>query len=125
MVRKRKTQEASAEVNVGVEVPANNLRASLEKVKDEDGVVGYILRNSKLASIDLKDPSKIIDYAILSSSMFEAGEELCGVFDLGRLRQVYLEGSETRVLTMIIDENRLDLFTNGKVDPRDIAKKIL
>lgn len=124
MAKKRKTQETSVEMNLGVEVPANGLRASLEKTKDEEGVIGYILRNAKLASIDLKDPLKIIDYAMLSSSMLEVGEELATLFDLGEVKQVYLEGEETKVLSMIIGENRLNLFTNNKVNPMDIAKKI-
>ena len=37
------------------------LRANLEEIRNYDGVVGYILKNTNSASIDLKDPAKITD----------------------------------------------------------------
>jgi len=54
----RKNQESKGE----------KIKQNINSIKEKEGVIGYILRNSKSASIDLKDPSKVIDYAILSSS---------------------------------------------------------
>lgn len=128
MAKKRRPQEATVETDLAVEIPANPtsaIKANLEKIKDEEGMIGYILRNTKLASIDLKDPSKLIDYAMLSSSMFETAEELATLFSLGAIKQVYLEGEEAKVLSITMGENRLNLFTDHKANPRDIAKKIV
>ena len=81
MVKKRKDVQhvvALTEPITAVEeaITANNIRTRLEDIKNYEGVVGYILRNSSSASIDLKDPTKIIDYAIISSSSIDAGQTL-------------------------------------------------
>ena len=44
------------------------LKENINKIKTKEGMIGYILRNANSASIDLKDPTRIIDYAVLSSS---------------------------------------------------------
>jgi len=70
--KKRDSQDVTAvtqPITVEETTSMDNLRANLEEIKTYDGVVGYILRNSTSAAIDLKDPTKIIDYAILSSSL--------------------------------------------------------
>lgn len=125
MAKKRKPQDTVMEADLSVEIPADNLRANLERVKDEEGVIGYILRNTKLASIDLKDPTKLIDYAMLSSSMLEVGKELATLFDLGEVKQVYIEGEEAKVLSVMVGVNRLNLFTEQKANILEIAKKIV
>jgi hypothetical protein len=35
-----------------------NLQEKLQEIKDQEGIIGYILRDEKSASIDLKDPKK-------------------------------------------------------------------
>ena len=62
--RKEKTPEKkvfSTEKDEEVEV----LKAKLESVKDMPEVIGYILRNSRSATIDAKDPTKIIDLSLI------------------------------------------------------------
>ena len=88
MVRKKKSsqevvQETESPLAFEEATPDNKLRKNLEEIKNSEGVIGYILRNSTSAAIDLKDPSKIIDYAVLSSSALEASEELSELFNLG------------------------------------------
>jgi len=73
----RKNQESKGE----------KIKQNINSIKEKEGVIGYILRNSKSASIDLKDPSKVIDYAILSSSAFETSEELSSILDLGQVNR--------------------------------------
>jgi len=34
------------------------LQEKLQEIKEQEGIIGYILRGSKSASIDLKDPKK-------------------------------------------------------------------
>jgi predicted regulator of Ras-like GTPase activity (Roadblock/LC7/MglB family) len=68
---------------------SEKLHESLEDIKTREGIIGYILRTSDAASIDVKDPTKIIDYAVLSSTALEVGEELSETFELGSRRMSY------------------------------------
>jgi predicted regulator of Ras-like GTPase activity (Roadblock/LC7/MglB family) len=125
--KKRSFQEVAAvaePVTVEETISVNNLRANLEEIKAYDGVVGYILRNSTSAAIDLKDPTKIIDYAIISSSALDAGEELSRVFDLGEVKDIVVEGKGVKVLSLIVGENRISIFLEKDADCERILRKL-
>jgi predicted regulator of Ras-like GTPase activity (Roadblock/LC7/MglB family) len=125
--KKRDFQEvaAMAEPLATEEVTSvSNLRASLEEVKTYDGVIGYILRNSTSAAIDLKDPMKIIDYAIISSSALDAGEELSKFFDLGEVKDMLVEGKNVKVLSLTVGENRISVFMEKDADCEKILRKL-
>lgn len=56
------------------EVTPERLRTVLDEMRTKDSaIVGYIIRNTKSASVDLNDPAKIIDFASLSSAAKETG----------------------------------------------------
>jgi len=125
--KKRSFQEVAAvaePVTVEETISVNNLRANLDEIKTYDGVVGYILRNSTSAAIDLKDPTKIIDYAIISSSALDAGEELSKLFDLGAVKDIVVEGKGVKVLSLIVGENRISIFLEKDADCEKILKKL-
>lgn len=100
------------------------IRTSLEEIKAHDGVIGFILRNSKSATIDLKDPTKIIDYAILSSSAFETSEVLSEDFKLGTVRSIVIQGEDKKVLSLTDDGNRISVFIEKDVEWEKILKKL-
>ncbi len=102
----------------------SKLRKNLEEIKTHEGVIGYIFRNSKSAAIDLKDPTKIIDYAVLSSSSIETGEELSELFDLGQIKNVVVEGKEAKVLSLVDNQNRISIFTEKNIDIAKLIKKL-
>jgi predicted regulator of Ras-like GTPase activity (Roadblock/LC7/MglB family) len=102
----------------------SNLRANLEEIKKYDGVVGYILRNTKSASIDLKDPAKIIDYAILSSTTFDATEEVSDLFELGTLKNIIVNGKNVRMLSLTVEQNKISIFMENNADTEKILKKL-
>lgn len=101
-----------------------NLRVTLEDINSKDGVIGYILRGSTSASVDIKDPSKIIDYAVLSSAAFETSENLCHLFALGNICSVVLEGKDLKILCLAIGDHRLSVFMEKTVDHNSIYKKL-
>jgi len=101
-----------------------NMKENIEKIKTKEGVIGYILRNMSSASIDLKDPTKVIDYAVLSSSALEASEELSKNFDLGDAKYVLVEGDDTKVLSFTLEENRVSIFMGKNVDHNRIYKEL-
>jgi len=102
----------------------DNLRPVLEEIKKSDGVIGYILRNTTSATIDLNDSTKLIDYATLSSSTFEAGEQLSELFELGKIRHIKVEGKDINTLHLSIDENDISIFMEKTADAKKILEKM-
>jgi len=94
------------------------LKTKLESIKDMPEVIGYILRNSRSATIDAKDPTKIIDYAMLSAAMIETAEKLVEIFQLGEAEKIVLEGNAAKLLSFSIGENSISVFMkkNAKED---------
>ena len=94
------------------------LKAKLESIKDMPEVIGYILRNSRSATIDAKDPTKIIDYAMLSSATIETAKKLIEIFQLGEAEKIVLEGNTAKLLSLSIGENSISVFMekNAKED---------
>lgn len=103
---------------------ASSLRATLEEIKTYEGVIGYILRNSSSAAIDLKDPTKIIDYAILSSAALDSGEELSELFDLGDVKSIVVEGGDVKVFSLAIGGNKVSIFLEKGADCEKILRKL-
>jgi predicted regulator of Ras-like GTPase activity (Roadblock/LC7/MglB family) len=128
MTKKKKetdlTSEVTEPVALHLTVSESDLRARLEEIKGREGVIGYILRNSHSASIDLKDPARIIDYAILSSSTIDAGEELADQFNVGEVKSIVVEGKNAKMLSMIIDENRISIFMEKSVDAETLKNAL-
>lgn len=125
--KKRSFQEVAAmaePVTVEETISVNNLRANLDEIKTYDGVVGYILRNSTSAAIELKDPTKLIDYAIISSSALDASEELSKLFDLGAVKDIIVEGKGVKVLSLTVGENRISIFLEKDADCEKILRKL-
>ena len=125
--KKRSFQEVAAvaePVTVEETISLNNLRANLDEIKTYDGVVGYILRNSTSAAIELKDPTKLIDYAIISSSALDASEELSKLFDLGAVKDIVVEGKGVKVLSLTVGENRISIFLEKDGDCEKILRKL-
>ena len=100
------------------------LQESLKDLKTIDGIIGYILRSSNSASIDLKDPTKVIDYAILSATALEAGQEISNTFEIGEANTIVLEGEDIKALSMIIGDDRLSIFMENKVDHNKLCKDL-
>jgi predicted regulator of Ras-like GTPase activity (Roadblock/LC7/MglB family) len=128
MVKKKRSfpEVAAATEQVAVEeaVPVNDLRSSLDEIKSYEGIIGYILKNSTSVAIDLKDPTKIIDYAVISSSVLDASVELSELFDLGEIKDVVVEGKSVKALCLAVGENRISVFMEKNADREKILRKL-
>lgn len=124
--KKKSVQEAAVltETTAAEARPVSDLRTSLEEIKAYDGVIGYILRNSTSASIDLKDPTKLIDFAILSSSALDLSKELSELFNLGEVKDIVVEGKDVKVLSLTIDENKISVFLEKNAEYESILRKL-
>ena len=118
------TDEVNEQIPVQVNASENDLRAKLGEIRGHDGVIGYILRNSHTASIDVKDPTRIIDYAILSASAIDISKELSDLFDVGDIKNLVVEGKNVRMLSVTIDGNRISIFMDKDVDCEAIRKAL-
>lgn len=101
-----------------------DLRATLERIKSREDIIGYIIRGTTSASVDIKDPSKIIDYAALSAEAIESGESLSSLFELGKICDIILEGKNLKVLSLTRGEQQLSIFMEKTVDHNALLKEI-
>jgi predicted regulator of Ras-like GTPase activity (Roadblock/LC7/MglB family) len=128
MVKKKRSIQETVEVEEPVAVEeatsTSSLRSSLDQIKAHEGVIGYILRNATSASIDLKDPAKIVDYAILSSSALDASKELTSLLELGDPRSVIVEGKSSKMLSVVVGDNKISVFMEKSVDSEAILRKL-
>ena len=102
----------------------STLRANLEEIRNYDGIVGYILKDTDSASIDLKDPAKIIDYAILSSTTFDSTEELSKLFNLEGIKDIIINGKNLKMISLTIEKNRISIFLENSSDDDRVLKRI-
>jgi len=100
------------------------VQGKLQSIKGREGIIGYIFRGSNSASIDLKDPTKIIDYAVLSATAFKAGQDMSAIFEVGEVETILLEGEGAKVLSMMINNHRLSIFMEKNVDHNKLFKDL-
>ncbi len=127
MVKKKKLAEVTeiTQPVALVEVePRGDLKSSLEQVKTCEGIIGYIVRNSKTATVDLADPTRITDYAILSSLSLDAGVEISQLLDLGPVESLTITGNNAKMLSLTIEDNKVAVFMEKATDSEMIMRKL-
>ena len=100
------------------------LQEKLQDIKDQEGIIGYILRDTKSASIDLKDPTKVIEFAVLSSTSFDVAENIAVALQIGEVDRIVVESDETKLVSMNTDANRLSIFMENSVDHNKLCKSL-
>jgi predicted regulator of Ras-like GTPase activity (Roadblock/LC7/MglB family) len=101
-----------------------DLSKNLAEIRKAKGVVGYILRSTTSATIDLKEPEKLVEYAILSSQAIDSSQEISDLFELDDVESILIEGKEIKALCMVIDENKISIFMEKDADHADILKRV-
>jgi predicted regulator of Ras-like GTPase activity (Roadblock/LC7/MglB family) len=133
MVKKMSSQETATTLIVDEdELSADSeedqtftdLSSKLAEIRKDEGVIGYIIRNATSATIDLKEPDKIVEYAIFSSQVLESSREISDLFELGDVESILIEGKENNALCMTIDGNKISIFMEKDADHADVLKKI-
>ena len=132
MVKKSRNQETATLIVDEGEISANSeedqtftdLSSKLAEIRKDEGIIGYIIRNATLATIDLKEPEKLVEYAIFSSQMLDSSREISDLFELGNVETIFVEGKENNALSMTIDGNKISIFMEKDADYADVLKKI-
>jgi predicted regulator of Ras-like GTPase activity (Roadblock/LC7/MglB family) len=101
-----------------------DLSKNLAEIRKAEGVIGYILRSTTAATIDLKEPEKLIEYAILSSQVLDSSREISELFELGDVESTLIESKEIKVLCLVIGENKISIFMEKNADHADILKRV-
>jgi predicted regulator of Ras-like GTPase activity (Roadblock/LC7/MglB family) len=114
LTSKNKTKEQSSD-----------LASTLDEIKAQKGVIGYILRADTSAAVDMKDPSKIIDYAILSSSALESAEKISTAFKLGKIDSIVVECIDLKALLVTVGDHRVSVFMKKSMDHRSIYNELM
>lgn len=92
------------------------LLEKLQDIKEQKGITGYILRGSKAASIDLDDPTKIIEYAVLSSTAYEVSKNMTKTMQMGEVDNLVVESENTKFLSRNINDHQVTIFMEKNVD---------
>jgi hypothetical protein len=125
MVKKRGANESLATTDEVV-ISSENIAESIEneeedteyahlllaaqEIRNEEGVIGFILRGVSKATADLDDSAKIVEYALLSSQTFESSEKVAESFNLGKINKIVIEGKSFKAVCINQCKNRLCMF---------------
>ncbi|HLE75138.1 MAG TPA: hypothetical protein VI864_03730 [Candidatus Bathyarchaeia archaeon] len=134
MVKKKKsTHETATTAVIDHETAApaveedqtfTSLRTNLAEINKCKGVLGYILRNATSATIDLKDPTKLVEYATLSSQALDSGKEISELFDIGDIENILIQGKDSKALCITMGENKASIFMEKDADHTDILRRV-
>jgi predicted regulator of Ras-like GTPase activity (Roadblock/LC7/MglB family) len=133
MVKKKQSQETATAIMVDEdEISATpeedqtfqDLSDQLARIRKDKQVIGYIIRNTTSATIDLNEPEKIVEYAIFSSQVLDSSQEISSLFELGDVSSVLIEGKESKALCMNIEGNKISIFMEKDADDASILKQI-
>ena len=133
MVKKKRSQQENSTVIVDDnELSAapeedeayTDLSNKLAEIRKDKDVIGYILRSATSATIDLKEPEKIVEYAIFSSQVLDSSREIADLYELDDVKSALVEGKETKALCMDINGNKISIFMEKTADHADILKRI-
>ena len=100
------------------------LQEKLKEVKNQEGITGYIFRSSNSAAIDLKDPQKIIDYAMLSSAILDVINDMTEKLQVGEMETAVVESEETKLLSKKLEDKHLTIFMEKIVDHNKLCKEL-
>ena len=100
------------------------MQEKLQEIKNQEGIIGYILRSKKSASVDLKDSAKMLDYALFSSTVFDVSQNLTEDLQMGEVDNIILESEETKLLSMNINNNHISIFMEKDVNHEKIHKNL-
>ena len=133
MVKKKRTlNETATTILINDETHAEaemaddftDVRASLAEIRKCAGVIGHILRNATTATIDLQDPAKTVEYAMLASEAFDSYEELRKLFCLGDIENVLINCKNIKLLCLALGDCTVSIFMEKTANQAEILRKI-
>jgi predicted regulator of Ras-like GTPase activity (Roadblock/LC7/MglB family) len=124
MVKKTQNMQETAFLTVEEDDAFTSLRAKLAEINKHPEVTGYIMRNDTSAIIDLKNPARLTEYAILTSQAVESAQQISELFNMGTTENILITGKDTQVLCIAIGENNAAIFMEKNADHNDILSRL-
>jgi predicted regulator of Ras-like GTPase activity (Roadblock/LC7/MglB family) len=124
MVKKTQNMQETAFPTVEEDDAFTSLRAKLAEINKHPEVTGYIMRNDTSAIIDLKNPARLTEYAILASQAVESAQQISELFNMGTTENILITGKDTQVLCIAIGENNAAIFMEKNADHNDILSRL-
>lgn len=124
MVKKTQSIQEIAVLAVEEDHAFTSLRANLAEINKRKDVTGYILRNAASAIIDLKNPAHLTEYAILASQTLDSANQISELFTLGDIENILIKGKDTKMLCVVIDENKVAIFMEKDADHDDVLRRL-
>jgi predicted regulator of Ras-like GTPase activity (Roadblock/LC7/MglB family) len=107
------------------DVISPQLSENMAEIRKIKGVTGYIVRSDTSALVDLEEQDKITEYAALSYEIHDSAQEIVEQLNLGETESTIVEGDNTKVLCMSVEENRISVFMEKSANHAGIIKRIL
>lgn len=125
MIKKRKVANEAIVKTALTEqqILEKKLQTRLEEISKYNSIKGYIIRKPTSAKINFKNTTHIIDYAIISSSVYDISSEFSEHFDLGNINNIVIEGKNAKVISLNISENKLSIFMEKNADCEKILRR--
>ena len=102
-----------------------SLLKSAQKIRKNENIFGYILRGESQATVDLVEPTKIIEYAMMASQAIESSEIMADSFNLGKIENVIVEGKNAKMLCINLGQNKLTIFMEKTANPTWMLETVL
>jgi predicted regulator of Ras-like GTPase activity (Roadblock/LC7/MglB family) len=119
------SEKNAAVIDLAEPQVSSDLITTLSEACKRKTVLGYIIRDSTTATIDLKEPEKLVDYAMLTSQAVESGQEISQLFPVGELKSVVVEGEDIKTVCLIIGESKISVFMKKDVDQAELLRDIM
>ncbi len=126
MVKKTQSiQETAVPLAAAEENPEfAGLHTSLAEINKPQEVIGYILRNTNSAIIDLKNHASLTEYALLASQAIDSVREIAELFNLGSVENILITSKDTKVLCITRGENNIAIFMEKNANHNDILTQL-
>jgi predicted regulator of Ras-like GTPase activity (Roadblock/LC7/MglB family) len=140
MVRKRNLNETAVEeesIIMGAEITPEIITSdsedqeyevlleTVQKLRSNKDIIGYLLKGEMKATVDLNDSTKIIEYAMFTSQAFESAETLSSSLNIGNIETILIEGEIFKTLCINRGPNKLGIFMKKDTDDADILETFL
>jgi len=102
-----------------------NLHSILKEIREKNEILGFILKGSAYAAIDLDSNEDLARFAILVSQLANFSKQVLNLHEEDLVRSVVLEGKELKVLCLNIRGNEIGIMMKKSNDDRKILNKIL
>ena len=101
------------------------LHSILKEIREKNEILGFILKGSAYAAIDLDSNEDLAKFAILVSQLANFSKQVLNLHEENSVRSVVLEGKELKVLCLNIRGNEIGITMKKSKDDREILNKIL